>query len=340
MKALITGGAGFIGSHLAEALLQEGMKVCVIDDLSTGSMDNLSRFKSQEGAEVVIDSILNQETMERLVRDCDIVYHLAAAVGVKLIIQKPIDVIETNTFGTRVVLNLASKYGKQILLASTSEVYGKNTKVPFKEEDDRILGPTTQKRWNYSCSKAINEFLALAYHEERNLDVTIVRLFNTIGPRQVGRYGMVVPRFIAQALSNRPITVYGDGKQIRCFSYVSDVVSALVKLMNLQQSCGRIFNIGSDQGIRIVDLAKKVREMTKSESEIRFIPYSEAYEQGFDDMAIRIPDLTALREAIRFQPCSTLDQSLEKIIAHLKERAAKTRKKTVTPHKKGPELMA
>jgi len=291
MKALITGGAGFIGSHLAEALLQEGMKVCVIDDLSTGSMDNLSRFKSQEGAEVVIDSILNQETMERLVRDCDIVYHLAAAVGVKLIIQKPIDVIETNTFGTRVVLNLASKYGKQILLASTSEVYGKNTKVPFKEEDDRILGPTTQKRWNYSCSKALT-------------------------------------------------SLWEGGKQIRCFSYVSDVVSALVKLMNLQQSCGRIFNIGSDQGIRIVDLAKKVREMTKSESEIRFIPYSEAYEQGFDDMAIRIPDLTALREAIRFQPCSTLDQSLEKIIAHLKERAAKTRKKTVTPHKKGPELMA
>ena len=324
MKALITGGAGFIGSHLAEELLNQGNEVRVIDDLSTGRMKNLEGLQHNDRFQVHVASILDEAIMDRLVSECDVVYHLAAAVGVRLIINRPIEVIEKNILGSRIVFNLASMYSKRVLLASSSEIYGKSTRVPFKEDDDRILGPTVQKRWNYSCSKAIGEFLALAYHEERDLDVIIVRLFNTIGPRQVGQYGMVVPRFISQALQHEPITVYGSGNQIRCFTYVSDVVFALMELMNSNGNGGNIFNIGSDEGIRILDLARKIKEMANSESEIRFIPYDKAYEQGFDDMAIRIPDLSRLMEAIQYRPGITLDDSLQRIIARVKEQQSST----------------
>jgi len=317
MKALITGGAGFIGSHLAEALLARGEEVCVVDDLSTGCLENLEHLKSQPRLRVVVDSILNESVMDSLVASCDVIYHLAAAVGVQLIISKPIDVIETNIFGSRCVLHLASQQAKRVILASTSEIYGKNTNIPFGEEDDRVLGPTTQKRWNYSCSKAIDEFLALAYHEVERLDVVIARLFNTIGPRQVGRYGMVVPRFVAQALSGEPLTVYADGSQTRCFTYVTDVVSALTGLMDRRDLSGKIFNVGSDESIRILDLARKVIELTGSRSEIRFVPYEQAYEQNFDDMLIRVPDLSRIRAAIGYAPRVGLDEALRRIIAHV-----------------------
>lgn len=318
MKALVTGGAGFIGSHLAEELLKQGDEVSVIDDLSTGKLENIEHLKSHAHFNVVIESILNETVMDRLVSECDIIYHLAAAVGVELIVSKPVEVIETNILGTETVLKLASRYCKKVIIASTSEIYGKSRKVPFKEDDDRILGPTTKKRWSYSCSKAIDEFLALAYHEEKKLQIIIIRLFNTIGPRQIGQYGMVVPRLINQALKGDPITVYGDGKQVRCFAYVSDVVGAVIKLVSQQGAIGRIFNIGSNQSISIMDLAKRIKDITCSDSKIKLISYDKAYEEGFEDMMIRIPDLSKINTLIGYKPEVDLDEALRRVVESLK----------------------
>ncbi|MDZ7265043.1 MAG: GDP-mannose 4,6-dehydratase, partial [candidate division KSB1 bacterium] len=269
MKALITGGAGFIGSHLAEELLRRGEVVSVIDDLSTGRLENVEHLMSSPRFSIAVESILNEMVMDRLVSECDIVYHLAAAVGVELIVSKPVEVIQTNILGTDTVLRLANRYLKKVVITSTSEIYGKSDKVPFKENDDRVLGPTTKNRWSYSSSKAIDEFLALAYHKEKKLEVIIVRLFNTVGPRQTGRYGMVIPRLVVQALRGEPMTVYNDGSQVRCFTYVSDVVNAILGLVNHPNAVGQIFNIGNDEAISIKDLAFKIKEKTKSDSEIR-----------------------------------------------------------------------
>lgn len=316
MKALITGGAGFIGSHLAEELLNRGEMVSVIDDLSTGRLENIEHLMSSPRFSIAVETILNETVMDRLVSECDIIYHLAAAVGVELIVNRPVEVIERNILGTEMVLKLANRYLKKVVVTSTSEIYGKSDKVPFKENDDRVLGPTTKNRWSYSSSKAIDEFLSLAYHKEKNLDVVIVRLFNTVGPRQTGQYGMVIPRFVVQALKNEPITVYGDGKQVRCFAYVSDVVDAIITLANHSKALGQIFNIGNNEQITILDLARKIKAKTESSSEITFIPYGEAYEEGFEDMAIRSPDLTKINTLIGYEPQVKLEAILDNVIEY------------------------
>ena len=315
MRVLITGGAGFIGSHLAEAYLQRGDEVSVIDDLSTGTIDNIQHLKSNPNFHYTIDSVHNQPVTAELVDQSDIVVHLAAAVGVKLIVESPVRTIETNVRGTEVVLALANKKQKRVLIASTSEVYGLSTDVPFKEDGNLVMGATTKGRWSYACSKAIDEFLALAYWREKKLPTTIVRLFNTVGPRQTGRYGMVIPTFVKQALAGRPITVYGNGKQTRCFGYVGDVVGALIKLMDTPDSVGQVFNIGSTEEISIVKLAEKVKELTESRSEIVFVPYDEAYEEGFEDMPRRVPDTTKINQLVGFKPEMTLDGILETVIS-------------------------
>lgn len=314
MKALITGGAGFIGSHLAEELLRRGEVVSVIDDLSTGRLENVEHLMSSPRFSIAVESILNEMVMDRLVSECDIIYHLAAAVGVELIVSKPVEVIQTNILGTDTVLRLANRYLKKVVITSTSEIYGKSDKVPFKESDDRVLGPTTKNRWSYSSSKAIDEFLALAYHKEKKLEVIIVRLFNTVGPRQTGRYGMVIPRLVVQALRGDPLTVYNDGSQVRCFAYVTDVVNAILGLVNHPNAVGQIFNVGNDEAITIKDLAYKIKQKTKSDSEIRFVPYDEAYEEGFEDMSIRIPDLSKIKALIGYQPSVNLDGILDRVI--------------------------
>ena len=315
MRVLITGGAGFIGSHLADAYLQRGDEVSVIDDLSTGTIDNIQHLKSNPNFHYTIDSVHNQPVTAELVDQSDIVVHLAAAVGVKLIVESPVRTIETNVRGTEVVLALANKKQKRVLIASTSEVYGLSTDVPFKEDGNLVMGATTKGRWSYACSKAIDEFLALAYWREKKLPTTIVRLFNTVGPRQTGRYGMVIPTFVKQALAGRPITVYGNGKQTRCFGYVGDVVGALIKLMDTPDSVGQVFNIGSTEEISIVKLAEKVKELTESRSEIVFVPYDEAYEEGFEDMPRRVPDTTKINQLVGFKPEMTLDGILETVIS-------------------------
>lgn len=314
MKALITGGAGFIGSHLAEELLRRGEVVSVIDDLSTGQLENVEHLMSSPRFSIAVESILNEMVMDRLVSECDVIYHLAAAVGVELIVSKPVEVIQTNILGTDTVLRLANRYLKKVVITSTSEIYGKSDKVPFKESDDRVLGPTTKNRWSYSSSKAIDEFLALAYHKEKKLEVIIVRLFNTVGPRQTGRYGMVIPRLVVQALRGDPLTVYNDGSQVRCFAYVTDVVNAILGLVNHPNAVGQIFNVGNDEAITIKDLAYKIKQKTKSDSEIRFVPYDEAYEEGFEDMSIRIPDLSKIKALIGYQPSVNLDGILDRVI--------------------------
>ena len=316
MRALITGGAGFIGSHLAEELLRRGDLVYVIDDLSTGRLENLANVMSSPRFGVAVETILNETVMDRLVSECDIIYHLAAAVGVELIVSKPVEVIQTNILGSDMVLKLANRYLKKVVITSTSEIYGKSNHVPFKENDDRVLGPTTKNRWSYSSSKAIDEFLALAYHKEKKLEVVIARLFNTVGPRQTGRYGMVLPRFVVQALKGEPITVYNDGSMIRCFTYVSDVVDAMINLAHHQEAVGNIFNIGSTEAISIKDLAVKIKQITNSDSPIKYVPYDEAYEQGFEDMAIRIPDLSKIKTLIGYQPSINLDGILDKVIEY------------------------
>lgn len=314
MRVLITGGAGFIGSHLADAYLQRGDHVYVIDDLSTGKIENIQHLKGQSRFHYTIDTVHNQPLTAELVDQCDVIFHLAAAVGVKLIVESPVRTIETNVRGTEVVLALANKKKKKVLVASTSEVYGLSSDVPFREDGNLVMGATTKGRWSYACSKAIDEFLALAYWREKKLPTIIVRLFNTVGPRQTGQYGMVIPTFVKQALAGRPITVYGDGSQSRCFGYVGDVVGALVKVMDHNDAVGQVFNIGSNQEISILALAQKVKELTQSDSDIVFVPYDEAYEEGFEDMPRRVPDISKIGELVGFRPEMSLDGILKTVI--------------------------
>jgi UDP-glucose 4-epimerase len=315
MRVLVTGGAGFIGSHLAEALLERGESVHVLDDLSTGSIDNIGPLKARPGFEYTIDSADNVRLVAELVDSADVVYHLAAAVGVRLIVESPVRTIETNVHCTEVVLSAAGRKNKPVFIASTSEVYGKSAALPFREDGDLTFGPTQRGRWAYACSKAIDEFLALAYWKERRLPTVVGRLFNTVGPRQTGRYGMVIPSFVAQALAGEPITVFGDGTQRRCFCHVQDVVRALVDLMQRDDVYGEIFNIGSDEEITIRDLAEGIRDLTGSSSELAFIPYDEAYEEGFEDMARRIPDISKIGERLGWRPTRGLTEILEDVIA-------------------------
>jgi len=316
LRVLITGGAGFIGSHLAAAYLHRRDEVLVIDDLSTGTIENIQHLKSNPRFHYTIDSVHNQPVTAELVDQSDVVVHLAAAVGVKLIVESPVRTIETNVHGTEVVLALANKKRKRVLIASTSEVYGLSTDVPFREDGNLVMGATTKGRWSYACSKAIDEFLALAYWREKKLPATIVRLFNTVGPRQTGRYGMVIPTFVKQALARRPITVYGTGKQTRCFGYVGDVVGALIKLMDHPDSVGQVFNIGSSEEISILKLAEKVKELTHSDSEIVFVPYAEAYEEGFEDMPRRVPDTSKINRLVGFKAEMTLQGILQSVISY------------------------
>ena len=298
MRVLITGGAGFIGSHLADAYLERGDEVFVIDDLSTGSFENIAHLKQHPRFHYTIGSVNDQPILAELVDQCDAIFHLAAAVGVKLIVESPVKTIENNVHGTEVVLSLANKKKKKVLVASTSEVYGLSSEVPFHEDGNLVMGATTKGRWSYACSKAIDEFLAFAYWREKKLPTIIVRLFNTVGPRQTGQYGMVIPTLVKQALAGQPITVFGDGQQSRCFGYVGDVVDALIKLMDTEASVGQVFNIGSSEEVTILNLAKRIKELTNSKSEITFVPYDEAYEEGFEDMPRRVPDLSKIERVL------------------------------------------
>jgi UDP-glucose 4-epimerase len=318
-RALITGGAGFIGSHLAEALLDAGHAADIVDDLSTGSIDNIAHLKGHPHFRYAIDTIANEPLLAELIDRNDVVFHLAAAVGVKLIVEQPVHTIETNVHGTEVVLKHANKKKKLVVVASTSEVYGKNTDVPFREDADLVMGATAKHRWAYACSKAIDEFLALAYWKEKKLPVIVVRFFNTVGPRQTGRYGMVMPTFVRQALAGQPITVFGDGLQSRSFTYVGDVVGALLKLIDIPEAVGQVFNIGNGEEISILALAEKVKAMTRSESPIVFIPYDKAYESGFEDMPRRVPDLTKIRKAIGYEPRVQLDEIIDCVIDYMQK---------------------
>lgn len=320
MRALITGGAGFIGSHLAETLLAQGHRVMVIDNLSTGRFSNIEHLANHPNFGFALETITNETVMDRLVSECDVIFHLAAAVGVHLVVHSPVQVIETNVFGSATVLRLANRYRRKVLLASTSEIYGKSNNVPFKEDADRLLGPTTRSRWSYACSKAMDEFLALAYHKEYGLPVVIFRLFNTVGPRQTGRYGMVVPRFVGQALRGEPITVYGDGEQTRCFADVRDVVRAIIGLAEHPGAIGEVFNIGNTEEISISQLAQRIKALAGSRSEIIYIPYAEAYEEGFEDFRRRVPDITKLARLIQYKPQYSLDETLQNIITYMRER--------------------
>ena len=314
MKALITGGAGFIGSHLSERLLQCGHEVGIIDNLSTGSIDNVLHLKSKPGFSYVIDTIDNESLLAEWIDRCDVVFHLAAAVGVKLIVERPVHTIETNVHGTEVVLKHANKKKKLVVLASTSEVYGKSTDVPFREGADLVLGATVKHRWAYACSKLLDEFLALAYWKERKLPVVIARLFNTVGPRQTGQYGMVLPTFVRQALSGQPITVFGDGRQSRSFTYVGDVVNALIGLTQEPKAVGEVFNIGNTTEVTIGELAERVKTLTGSDSVIQYVPYDQAYEAGFEDMPRRVPDISKISALIGFQPKLELDDIIRSVI--------------------------
>ena len=320
MRALITGGAGFIGSHLADAWLGLGHDVLVLDNLSTGSFDNIAHLKGRPGFEYFVDSVTNEPLLAELVDRSDVIFHFAAAVGVKLIVEQPVHTIETNVHGTEVVLKHAAKKRKLVVIASTSEVYGKSEAVPFREDADLVLGPTTKHRWAYACSKAIDEFLALAYWKERKLPVIIVRFFNTVGPRQTGQYGMVIPSFVRQALAGAPITVFGDGTQSRAFTHVHDVVGALVKLVAEPRAIGQVINIGNTEEVTIGRLAERVRELSGSSSSIRFVPYDEAYESGFEDMPRRLPDLGKVADLIGYQTKHTLDDILTEVIADIRRR--------------------
>lgn len=318
MRALITGGAGFIGSHLAEALLVSGHSVLIIDNLSTGSMDNIAHLKGRANFEYHIDTINNEALLAELIDRADVVFHFAAAVGVKLIVEQPVHTIETNVHGTEVVLKHANKKKKLVVVASTSEVYGKSTDVPFREDADLVMGPTPKHRWAYACSKALDEFLALAYWKERKLPVIIVRFFNTVGPRQTGQYGMVIPNFVRQALAGEPITVFGDGTQCRSFTHVADVVRALMALMVQPKAIGQVVNIGNTEEISMNGLAERVRTMAGSSSTIRLIPYDQAYESGFEDMPRRLPDLTKVHGLIGYEPRHTLDSILTDVIEFMR----------------------
>ena len=317
MKFFITGGAGFVGGHLSETFLDAGHAVEILDDLSTGSIHNIEHLKSRKGFSYTIDSVMNESLTAELIDRADIVVHLAAAVGVKLIVESPVRTIETNVHATEIVLRHANKKRKKVLIASTSEVYGKSLDVPFREDGDLVMGSSIKGRWSYACSKAIDEFLALAYHKERKLPVVVFRLFNTVGPRQTGRYGMVIPNFVRQALSGQPITVFGDGLQRRCFTDVSDVVGALLKLSLSEEAVGQVINIGNDsREVSIMDLAALIKTKTRSTSEIVLVPYSQAYEEGFEDMPRRIPDLTKIKKLIGYEPKVDLDGVLDRVIQH------------------------
>ncbi|HEX6184584.1 MAG TPA: GDP-mannose 4,6-dehydratase [Pyrinomonadaceae bacterium] len=320
MRVLITGGAGFIGSHLSDAYVSRGDEVFVIDDLSTGSFDNIAHLKGHVRFHYTIDSVHNVRLVAELIDQCDVVFHLAAAVGVKLIVESPVRTIETNVRGTEVVLEQANKKKKKVLVASTSEVYGLSAEVPFREDGNLVMGATTKGRWSYACSKAIDEFLALAYWREKKLPTVVVRLFNTVGPRQTGQYGMVIPTFVKQALAGRPITVYGTGDQTRCFGYVGDVVGALVGLMDREESVGEVFNIGSNEEVSIMQLAERVKGLTGSKSEIVTVPYDEAYEEGFEDMPRRVPDISKIGSLVGFKPTVTLDEILQSVIEYYSGR--------------------
>ena len=314
MRVLITGGAGFIGSHLAERLIERGDDVIALDDLSTGSQDNLRNIRDHKCFRFVHDDVRNQHTVHLLAERCDAIFHLAAAVGVQLIVDEPVHTIETNIHGTEVVLNVANKFRTPVLIASTSEVYGKSERVPFKEDDDTVLGATRFSRWSYACSKAIDEFLGLAYYQQFDLPVVVARFFNTVGPRQTGRYGMVIPRFVEAAIRNEPLTIYGTGTQARCFGYVGDVVGAIIQLMTTPTACGQVYNIGSQEEISIEALADKIIAQTGSQSEKRFISYEEAYGRPFDDMMRRIPCLERIQAAVGFEPKTPLDEILRLVI--------------------------
>lgn len=320
MKVLITGGAGFIGSHLAERCLQRGNEVCIVDDLSTGQMENIQHLRGKPGFTYHIDTVSNQRLMAELIDISDVIYHLAAAVGVKLIVESPVRTIETNIRGTEVVLSLAAKKRKRVLITSTSEVYGKSQHIPFCENDDLVLGSTLKGRWSYACSKAVDEFLAIAYWKEKLVPTVIVRLFNTVGPRQTGRYGMVIPNFVRQALDGHDITIYGDGSQTRCFTHVSDAVGAMIKVAERFDAVGDVYNIGNNQEVSIFELAQRVKRLTGSSSRLVFVPYKEAYDEGFEDMARRVPDLTKIRNLIGFEPKITLDEILQGVIEHRQAR--------------------
>ena len=320
MKILITGGAGFIGSHLADACIARGDEVFIIDDLSTGSLDNVDQLANHPRFHCTIDSVRNEPLLEELVDECDVIFHLAAAVGVKLIVESPVRTIETNVRGTEDVLAAASRENKRLLIASTSEVYGLSEAVPFREDGNLVMGATTKGRWSYACSKAIDEFLALAYHHEKKLPAIVTRLFNTVGPRQIGRYGMVVPTLVSQALEGKPLTVYGSGKQTRCFAFVADVVKSLLLLMDHPDSAGQVFNIGSTQEVSITQLAERVLALTGSRSEIVYVPYSEAYEEGFEDMPRRVPDTSKAQRFIGFTPQTPLDDILRAVIRDRSQR--------------------
>lgn len=320
MRVLITGGAGFVGSHLAEALLSRGDEVLILDDLSTGSMENIRHLKDVPRLHYWIDSVMNKALLAELVDESDLVVHLAAAVGVRLIVESPVRTIETNIKGTELVLEAARKKRKKVFIASTSEVYGKNTNFPFSEDGDLVLGSTDKGRWSYAASKAVDEFLALAYWKEKKLPVVIGRFFNTIGPRQTGQYGMVVPNFVRQALEDRPITVFGTGKQSRCFCYVGDTVAALVKLLDAPEAVGQVFNIGSAEEISIEGLANLIRAKLNSSSPICYIPYDQAYEEGFEDMPRRVPSIAKIERAIGWHPSTSLDTTIDLIAQYFRQR--------------------
>jgi UDP-glucose 4-epimerase len=320
MRALVTGGAGFIGSHLTERLLKDGNKVAVIDNLSTGSLKNIESFQKHSSFEFVTGDICNAELMEPLVERSDVVFHLAAAVGVRLIAEDPVHTIETNIGGTEIVLDIANKFGKKILIASSSEVYGKSEAVPFREEGDIVLGSTSMPRWSYACSKAIDEFLGLAFYQQYGLDVVIGRFFNTIGPRQTGQYGMVVPRFVQRALKDEPVLIYGTGKQTRCFCYVADLVEAIISLMNCKQAPGKVYNIGTSQEIAIEDLADKIIEMTGSKSKKQFVSYEVAYGMPIEDMMRRVPSLERIKKTVGWEPETDLTETLQVIIDNEKSK--------------------
>ena len=320
MIALITGGAGFVGSHLAERLLADGHEVLVIDNLSTGSIDNIAHLKTHPRFSYVVESVTNEPLLAELIDRSDVVFHLAAAVGVKLIVEQPVHTLETNVHGTEVVLKHANKKKKLVFIASTSEVYGKSTDVPFREAADLVLGPTAKHRWAYACSKLIDEFLALAYWKEKKLPVVIVRLFNTVGPRQTGQYGMVLPSFVKQALAGQPITVFGYGTQSRSFTYVGDVVDALVKLAQEPKAVGDVFNVGSPSEVTIGELAERVKKMTNSSSAVVKVPYDVAYEAGFEDMTRRVPDISKIQSLIGFAPKMGLDDIIRSVIEHARTR--------------------
>ena len=327
MRYLITGGAGFIGSHLSERLLARGDRVVLLDNLSTGSMDNIRHLKASGQMEYHLDTIENLQLLAELVDDADIIVHLAAAVGVKLIVESPVRTIETNVNGTQRILEAACKKRKLVLTASTSEVYGKNTNVPFHEDADLVLGPTTKGRWSYAASKALDEFLALSYWKEKKLPVIVVRLFNTVGPRQTGRYGMVLPNFVKQAIDNEPIRVYGNGQQSRCFCDVRDTVEGLIRLMDTDRSIGEVINVGNTEEVTIEGLAQLVKQRTRSSSSIEFVPYDQAYEPGFEDMMRRVPCVDKLQALTGFRPKTSLNEIIDRVTTFFRQK-----QEPATPH--------